>query len=150
MVKPIPEGFSAVTPYLVVADVRGQIDFLVKAFGAMVNVKMELPGGAIGHADVIVFGSHVMMGQAGPGHQAMPAMLYLYVEDADAVHAKALAAGGALDQPMKDQFYGDRSGSVKDLNGNLWWIATHKEDMSDEELRRRMTEAHAARKGEAK
>jgi PhnB protein len=141
MPKPIPDGFTSVTPYLVVPDVKGLMDFLTRAFGATVHFKMEMPGGVIGHADMLVFGSHVMMGQAGAHHPPVPAMLYLYVEDADAVHARALAAGGTLDQPVRDQFYGDRSGSVKDSNGNIWWIATHKEDLSPDEIGRRMATA---------
>jgi len=143
MAKPIPEGYSAVTPYLVVPDVKGLMDFLTRAFGATVHLKMEMPGGGIAHADMLVFGSHVMMGQAGPHHAAVPAMLHLYVDDADAVHARALAAGGVPDQPVKDQFYGDRSGSVKDANGNIWWIATHKEDLSEQQIAQRMAGARA-------
>jgi PhnB protein len=133
-----PDGFTAVTPYLVVPDVKGQMNFLARAFGASEAFKMQMPDGSISHADMVVFGAHVMMGQAGAHHPPVPAMLYLYVEDCDTVHAKALAAGGALDQPVRDQFYGDRSGSVKDANGNIWWIATHKEDLSPEEIGRRM------------
>ena len=140
-----PEGFTAVTPYLVVPDVKALMDFLTRAFGATVHFKMDTPGGGgIAHADMVVFGSHVMMGQSGPHHAPVPAMLHLYVEDADAVHARALAAGGTLDQPVKDQFYGDRSGSVKDSNGNIWWIATHKEDLSPDEIARRMAGARGA------
>ena len=143
MPKPIPDGFTSVTPYLVVPDVKTLIEFLTKAFDATVHTKMEMPAGGIAHADLVVFGSHVMMGQSGAHHPPVPAMLYLYVEDADAVHARALAAGGTVDQPVKDQFYGDRSGSVKDSNGNIWWIATHKEDLSPEEIGRRMAGARA-------
>jgi PhnB protein len=141
MVRPIPEGFAAVTPYLVVKDVDALTDFLTRAFGATVHFKMEMPGGGIAHADMVVFGSHLMMGQSGPHQAPMPAMLYVYVADADVVHANALAAGAALDSPVKDQFYGDRGGSVKDSNGNVWWIATHKEDLSPDEIGRRMAAA---------
>jgi PhnB protein len=133
-----PDGFTALTPYLVVQDVKGQMDFLTRAFGATEAFKMEMPDGSISHADMVVFGAHVMMGQAGAHHPPVPAMLYLYVEDCDAVHAKALAAGATLDQPVRDQFYGDRSGSVKDANGNLWWIATHKEDLTAELIGQRV------------
>jgi PhnB protein len=141
MAKPRPDGYTAITPYLVVPDVKGLMDFLTRAFGATVHFKLEMPGGAIGHADMVVFGSHVMMGQAGPHHPAVPGMLYLYVDDADAVHARALAAGGVLDQPVKDQFYGDRAGSVKDANGNIWWISTHKEDLTEAQIAERMAGA---------
>ena len=138
MAKPIPEGFTAVTPYLVVKDVKALMEFLTRAFGATVHCKLEMPGGNIGHADMVVYGSHIMMGQAGDHHPPVPAMLYLYVEDADAVHAQALAAGGTLDSPVKDQFYGDRGGSVKDSNGNIWWISTHKEDLTAEQIGERI------------
>jgi PhnB protein len=138
MAKFRPDGFTAVTPYLVVPDVKGQMDFLTRAFGATEAFKMEMPDGSISHADMVVFGAHVMIGQAGAHHPPVPAMLYLYVEDCDAVHAKALAAGATLDQPVGDQFYGDRSGSVKDANGNLWWIATHKDDLTAEQIGQRV------------
>lgn len=141
--KPVPDGYTAVTPYLVVRDARAQLEFVTKAFGATVVHKMEKPDGSIGHADVTVFGAHVMMGQAGGGHGEMPAMIHLYVADADAVHAKAVAAGGTVDMPVADQFYGDRGGSVRDVNGNVWWISTHREDLPPEELDRRMKAAHA-------
>jgi PhnB protein len=138
MPKPIPDGFTSVTPYLVVPDVKALMAFLTNAFGATEHFKLDMRDGSIGHADMSVFGAHIMMGQAGPHHPPVPAMLYLYVEDCDAIHAKALAAGATLDQPVKDQFYGDRSGSVKDYNGNIWWIATHKEDLTAEQLGQRV------------
>jgi PhnB protein len=142
MAKPIPDGYTAVTPYLVVNDAKAQIDFLTRAFGATVNLKMDVPDGTIGHADVSVFGAHVMIGQASDRHPAMPAMVHLYVADADRVHAQAAAAGGKVEMPVTDQFYGDRAGSVRDVNGNVWWISTHGEDLSPEELQRRMVTAH--------
>src|SRR5215211_6719657 len=138
MVKFRPEGFTAITPYLVVPDVHALMDFLARAFGATIHTKIELPGHGIAHADMVVFGAHVMMGQAGGHHKPIPAMLYLYVEDADAVHAQAIAAGGKAEMPVTDQFYGDRAGSVRDSNGNVWWIATHKRDLSPDELARAM------------
>ncbi len=146
MAKPIPGGYTAVTPYLIVKDVAAQLDFVTRAFGAVIHVKMKAPDGSIGHCDVSINGAHIMMGQACGDHKEIPAMLYLYVEDADAVHAKALAAGGILDMSVKDQFYGDRSGSVKDANGNTWWIATHKEDLSEAQIGERMA-AEAAKRG---
>ena len=141
MAKPIPDGYTAVTPYLVVKDVKGLMDFLTRAFGGTVHHKMEMPGGGVAHADMTIFGSHVMMGQSGPHHAPTPAMLYLYVTDADAVHAQAVAAGGTVEMPVTDQFYGDRAGSVKDANGNTWWIASHKEDLPADEIARRMAGA---------
>ena len=139
MAKPIPDGYTAVTPYLIVKDVKAQLDFCQRAFGATVHMKMQMPDGSIGHSDVSINGAHVMMGQARPPqHQAMPCMIHLYVDDADALHAKALAAGATPDMPVMDHFYGDRAGSVKDSNGNVWWISTHGEDVSQEEMSRRM------------
>lgn len=138
MAKAIPEGFTAITPYLIVKDVKAQIDFLTRAFDATVNAKFNMPDGGIGHAEMTVLGSRVMMGQAGEKHPEMPAMLYLYVADADAVHARAVAAGGILDTPVKDHFHGDRAGSVKDMNGNAWWIGTRKEDLTPDEIMARM------------
>ncbi|HEX8913153.1 MAG TPA: VOC family protein [Humisphaera sp.] len=138
MAKPIPDGYTAVTPYLILKDVAAELDFVVRAFGATVHTKMTGPDGSIGHCDVSLHGAHVMMGQAHGPHDPTPTMLYLYVADADAVHAAALAAGAALDMPVTDQFYGDRAGSVKDANGVTWWIATHKEDLSEAQLAERM------------
>jgi PhnB protein len=140
MATEIPEGYTTVTPYLIVKDVKAQLDFVTKAFGAVVHMKLQMPGGAIGHCDASINGAHVMMGQAGPGHAEMPCMIHLYVEDCDAVYAQALAAGGVADMPVKDQFYGDRGGSVKDVNGNTWWISTHKEDLSEAQIGQRAAE----------
>jgi PhnB protein len=144
MAKFRPDGFTAITPYLVVPDVKALMEFLTKAFDATVHVKMEVPGHGIAHADMIVFGSHVMMGQSGGHHAPIPAMLYVYVEDADAVHAKAVAAGASVQSPVADQFYGDRAGSVNDGKGNVWWIATHKQDLTPDEITRGMAAARGA------
>jgi PhnB protein len=140
-VKPVPEGFRTVTPYLIVDDAAKLIDFLQRAFAAEVKFQMTGPDGKIGHSEVRIGDSMVMLGGARPEWKAMPAMIHLYVEDCDAVYAKALAAGAEQVMPLSDQFYGDRSGGVKDSNGNMWWIATHKEDVSEEEMRRRMASA---------
>src|SRR4051812_41713071 len=148
MAKAIPDGYTAVTPYLIVKDVNAQLDFCTRAFGATVHMKMQMPDGSVGHCDVVINGAHVMMGQARPPqHQAMPAMIHLYVQDADAVHAKALAAGGTPDMPLTDHFYGDRAGSVKDVNGNTWYISTHKEDLSEAQIQQRMA-GHVAKQGQ--
>jgi len=140
-VKPIPDGFHAVTPYLVVSNVSDEIEFLKKAFDAKVIYRMDTPGGTM-HAEVKIRDSIVMMGQAQGEKKAMPTMLYMYVDDADKAYEKAVRAGGSVVQEPKDQFYGDRSGAVKDANGNEWWIATRKEEVSSEELARRAKEAH--------
>ena len=144
-VKAIPEGYRTVTPYLVVPDAAGQIEFLEKAFAARATLKMMNPDGSVGHAEIRVGDSILMIGQARERVKAMPACLYLYVEDADAAFQKAVAAGATVLSPVKDQFYGDRSGGVTDAYGNQWWIATHIEDMPEEELTRR---AAAARGGQ--
>lgn len=137
-VKPIPDGFHTVTPYLMVADAAKLIDFLTAAFGAQELVRHALPDGRVMHALVKVGDSMIMMGEATPEQGGpMPASTYLYVPDVDAVHASAVAAGGTSLMAPADQFYGDRSGGVRDAWGNMWWIGTHIEDVSSEELQRR-------------
>lgn len=143
-VKPIPEGYHSVTPYLIVEKAAELIDFVQKAFGAQVLMKMMQPDGSVGHTEVRIGDSVVMIAGARDQWKAMPTMIYLYVPDSDAVYAKALEAGATSVQPMQDQFYGDRSGGVKDMSGNFWYIATHKEDMSDAELQRRHEAARSA------
>jgi PhnB protein len=137
-VKPIPDGYHTVTPYLVVADVRGLLEFVTKAFDAHVAFQMPRPDGGIAHAEFRIGDSMVMCGQAGGEHPPFPAMLHLYVQDADAMFNQAVAAGAEVVRPMADQFYGDRSGGVKDAFGNTWWVSTHVEDVSPEEMKRRM------------
>jgi uncharacterized glyoxalase superfamily protein PhnB len=140
--KPVPEGYHTVTPYLVVQGAAKIIDFAKKAFGAEMPIEpMKRPDGKIMHAELKIGDSHVMLSDADERHPAMPSMLYLYVPDVDSVYRRAVSAGGAsLMEPM-DQFYGDRSGGVKDPAGNQWFIGTHKEDLSPAELRKR-AEAH--------
>jgi PhnB protein len=136
-VKPIPEGYHTVTPYLLVKGVAELLPFLESALGAKVNHQMTRPDGTVGHADITIGNSHVMLGETADRWPAMPAMLYLYVEDADAMYQRALDAGGTSIMPMADQFYGDRHGAVADPSGNQWWIATHVEDVPPDELARR-------------
>jgi len=140
-VKAIPEGFHTITPYLTVKDAAALLDFVTHAFDARPAHVMRGPDGTIGHADVIIGDSHLMMGTARPGTPAMPAMLYLYVTDCDAAYAKALAAGATSVSEPQTQFYGDRHGAVADSNGNQWWLATHVEDVSAEELEKRAKQA---------
>lgn len=140
-VKPIPDGYHAVTPYLFVADVAKQIEFLEKAFDAKVVHRLDTPQLTM-HAELKIRDSIIMMGQAMGEHKAMPVMLYLYVEDADKAYQQALKAGGTMVQEPKDQFYGDRSGAVKDSNDNQWWVASRKEDLTSEEIVKRAMEAH--------
>lgn len=136
-VKPIPDGYHTVTPYLVVAEVAQLIDFLKQAFGAAEIQRTTRPDGSIGHAEVRMGDSRVMMGEAGGEFPPMPGMLHLYVEDADALYQRALQAGATSLREPEDQFYGDRMAGVKDKFGNQWWIATHIEDVSPEEMARR-------------
>ncbi|HSM57468.1 MAG TPA: VOC family protein [Candidatus Sulfomarinibacteraceae bacterium] len=139
-VQPIPEGYHTVTPYLIVPDVDGQISFLQEAFDAEVRARMEGPDGRVMHAEVRIGDSPVMMGESSDEIPPMPAMLHLYVPDVDAVYEQALAAGATSVREPIDEFYGDRSGGVQDAFGNQWWLATHVEDVSEEEMMRRMEE----------
>jgi PhnB protein len=136
-VKPIPEGYHSVTPYLVVENAERLMDFLKKAFGAVEVHRTAGPDGSIRHAEARIGDSMIMMGQARAPWTPRPAMLYLYVPDVDATYAKALAAGGKAAQEPTTHFYGDRSGAVDDSQGNQWWMATHVEDVPPEELQRR-------------
>lgn len=140
-VKPIPEGYTAVTPYLIVRDVDALLRFMKAAFNARVKEEHRLPNGAVMHADVIVGDAHVMMGQANDKWQEKTGSILLYVPDADATYAAALAAGGKSIQAMATQFYGDRSGGVEDPAGVTWWISSHVEDVAPEEMERRMKAA---------
>ncbi len=142
-VKPIPDGYRTVTPYLVVEGATAVLDFVRQAFGATEKFRMETPDGSIGHAEVQIGDSMVMVGSAGPETPAMPAMIHLYVDDCDATYEQALAAGATSEREPTDQFYGDRSAGVRDPAGNLWWIATHVEDVSEDEMARRMEKAAA-------
>ena len=136
-VKPIPEGYHTVTPYLTVQGVPKLIDFLKQAFAAQEIERLARPDGTIGHAEVRIGDSIVMMGDATPEFAPMPAMIHLYVNAGDAVYQRALQAGATSLREPADQFYGDRSAGVKDSCGNQWWIATHIEDVPPEELAKR-------------
>jgi PhnB protein len=137
-VKPIPEDYHTVTPYLVVEGADKLIDFMKQAFGAKETERMSMPDGSIGHAEVRIGDSVIMMGDARENMwKAMPTSIYLYVEDCDAVYKRALEAGATTLMEPKDQFYGDRSGGVRDPVGNYWFIATHKEDLTKQELDKR-------------
>jgi PhnB protein len=142
-VKAVPEGYHSVTPYLVVQGVGKLIDFMKAAFDAQEIFRMPMPDGSIGHAEVRIGNSMIMLGEARDQWKAMPTSLYLYLEDVDAVYARAVAAGGTPFSEPKNQFYGDRSGSIQDMCGNYWWMATHVEDVSEEEMKRRMEAAAA-------
>jgi len=137
-VQPIPEGYSTVTPYLMPEDADRLIRFLQEAFDAELLGRHDSPDGRMMHASLQIGDSKVMMGEATDQWPAMPAMLHLYVEDVDAVFRQAIAAGGRAIREPEDQFYGDRSGGLVDPAGNQWWVTTHIEDVSPEEMERRM------------
>ena len=118
------------------------MDFLKQAFGAKEIERMQDPGGRVGHAQMKIGDTFVMMGEPQAPQQPKPCNLYLYVENVDAVYQQAIQAGGKSISEPKDQFYGDRSGAVEDPSGNGWWIATHIEDVSSEEIARRAQALH--------
>ena len=136
----IPEGSPTVTPYLAVKGVAALIDFLTTVFGATEIDRLALPDGRIMNAAVRIGDSMVMMGEPGD-RPPETAMLYVYVPDCDAVYAKALDAGATSLQAPADMFYGDRTAAFQDASGNKWYAATHKEDVSGDELARRAAAA---------
>jgi len=136
-VKYIPDGYHTVTPYLTVDDAAIQINFLKAAFNAQITFEMKDPQGNVRHAELRVGDSMLMLGQARDDWKSRPMSFYLYVSDVDAAYKSALAAGGKSLQEPANQFYGDRSGGVEDPQGNYWWVATHVEDVSSEEMEKR-------------
>jgi PhnB protein len=148
-VRPVPEGYHSVTPYLAIDGAAGAIEFYKKAFGADEVMRMPAPGGKVGHAEIEIGGSRIMLADEFPdmGFRSpkaiggSPVSLHLYVEDVDVVAKRAVAAGAKELRPVKDQFYGDRTGTFEDPYGHVWHIATHKEDLSSDELKRRADEA---------
>ena len=136
-VKSIPDGYHAVTPYLIVEGAAALLEFVRDVFAAEEQLRMAQPDGSIGHAEVRIGDSAVMLADSGPEWAPMPAFIHLYVDDCDAVYAKALAAGGTSVREPADQFYGDRMATVRDPLGNMWGIATHVEDVPEEELAKR-------------
>jgi PhnB protein len=139
-VKPIPDGVSKVSPYLIVKDVVKTIDFLKKVFDAEEIERMTLPDETVNHGSVRIGDSVIMMG-ANPQSPPMPTMLYVYVEDTDASYKRAIKTGAESIMEPLNQFYGDRNAAVKDSDGIQWWIATHVEDVSAEEMQKRNEEA---------
>ncbi len=148
-VKPIPEGYHSVTPYLIVRGGANALEFYKKAFNATEVVRMPGPDGKLGHAEIRIGDSMVMLadehteaGAKSPeSFGGSPVGICLYVEDVDALWQQAIAAGGKEERPVKDQFYGDRSGTLRDPFGHQWTIATHTEDVSPEEMELRMAAA---------
>jgi PhnB protein len=147
-VKPIPDGYHSVTPYLIMRDAARAIDFYKRALGATELFRFDAPGNKIGHAEIKIGNSVIMladeypdMGYRGPQSIGGSAVsLMVYVDDADAQFKRAVDAGAKVKQELKDQFYGDRSGTIEDPFGHVWTIATHKEDLSTEEVMRRAEE----------
>ena len=138
MPNPIPEGYHTVTPFLRVTDATGMIEFMTKAFGAEVKFRMDEPSGRVAHAELKIGDSIIMLGQAPTPDQAMRAMIHLYLTDTDAMYKSAMAAGATSIREPANQFYGDRSAGIKDPAGNEWWMATHIEDVTQQEMERRM------------
>jgi PhnB protein len=143
-VRPIPEGYHSLTPYLIVKGGAKALDFYAKAFGARELFRMPQPDGRIGHAEMQIGNSRFMLADEFPerGIRAPsgtpPLHLLLYCEDVDSMWKRAIAAGGKQDRPLTNQFYGDRSGTLIDPFGHQWTIATHVEDGAPEEMERRM------------
>lgn len=150
-VKPVPDGYHTVTPYLIVDGAAQAIEYYRKAFGASELLRMPDPQGRIGHAEIRIGDSVIMladehheMGYRGPralGGSSVSILLYL--PDVDTVFQRAISAGGKSLRPVADQFYGDRMGTLEDPFGHVWTIGTHIEDVTPEEMKRRMAAAHA-------
>ncbi len=144
--KPIPEGYHNVTPYLVIKGAAAAIDFYKQVFGAIEVVRMPQPDGRVGHAELMFGDSYVMLSDefpemdvVGPNTLGNSSVgLLLYVEDVDKTVERALALGAKLKKPVQDQFYGDRNGTIEDPFGHKWTVAVHTEDVSPEEMKRRM------------
>ncbi len=138
-VKPIPDGYTAITPYLIVENAAGFLDFLANAFGAVERMRIPMPQGGIGHAEVEIGGAVVMLSDAAPPDvPANNTQIHLYVEDVDATYAQAVKAGATSLAEPADQFYGDRIARVADPSGNQWSIASHVEDVDMDKLMKRM------------
>lgn len=134
-----PEGYHSLTPQIIAADARETIDFVQKVFDAATDELYE-ENGRVAHAEVVIGDSKLMIASASDEFPVFPLMTNVYVEDVDATYARAISQGATSLRPPEDQFYGDRTGGVLDSQGNQWWISTHIEDVSDDELRRRMAE----------
>ena len=143
--KPIPDGYHTATPYLIVKGAAKAIDFYQRAFGASELFRMPIPDGKIMHAEIRIGNSPIMLADEFPERNIVspqslggtPVGLLLYVEDVDARFRQAIDAGGTVERPVENQFYGDRSGTLVDPFGHRWTIATHVEDVSSEEMEKR-------------
>ncbi|MCY7410402.1 MAG: VOC family protein [Chitinophagales bacterium] len=146
-VKPIPEGYHTLTPFVMVKDADKLIEFIKNAFGGKEISVHKTPDGTIMHAELQVGDSRMMLGEATEKYPAMSGMLYLYAEDCDALYKKALECGATSLREPTNEFYGDRSCGVMDAAGNQWWIATHIEDVSPEEMSQREEELRKQQPG---
>jgi len=143
--RKIPEGHNTVSPYLIVNGAAKALDFYKRAFGAVEMFRLEAPGGTIGHAEIRIGDTIVMLADEHPDHDAYapthykgsPVSLHVYTEDVDTVAARATAAGATVKRPVEDMFYGDRSGTFLDPFGHTWHVSTHVEDLTPEEIGRR-------------
>lgn len=149
-VKSIPDGYHAVTPYLIVDGAAEALEFYKRTFGAAEELRLDSPdGGKVAHAEIRIGDSYVMLADEHPEFDALspttrggtPVTLCIYCDNADETFARAIEEGATEVRPLQDQFYGDRSGTVKDPYGHIWTISTHIEDLSPEEVKKRMAEA---------
>ena len=151
-VKPIPDGYPRVIPYLSVDGATAAIEFYTSVLGATERMRMPAPGGKIGHAELELGDSVIMLadvfpemgGQSPQSIGGTPVTVMTYVEDVDAVFAKAIAAGATVERPVEDQFYGDRAGQFVDPFGHKWFVATHVEDVPPDEMEKRAAAAMGA------
>lgn len=158
MTKPIPQGYHTATPYLIIGGAAAAIEFYKKAFGATELFRFPAPDGKIGHAEIKIGDSPIMLADEYPemgykGPQSLggsPVSLMIYVEDVDTIFNQAVAAGASVKEAVSDKFYGDRIGTLTDPFGHVWHVSTHKEDVSVEEMERRAKVASAAASGGAK
>lgn len=147
-VKPIPDGYHSLTPYLVIDGASAAMEYYKKAFGAVELFRMEHEG-KIGHAEMKIGDSPLMLADEMPQYKGpkslggTPVSLMIYVDDVDTIYPQAIAAGGTEVKPLQDQFYGDRSGTLTDPFGHIWTVATHKEDVSPEEIEKRIAAMHS-------
>lgn len=149
--NPIPEGYHSVTPYLSIKGAAKAIDYYKQAFGATELFRMAGPDGKIGHAEIKIGDSPIMLADEFPEMEFVspqtlggtPVGIMIYVDDVDKIYKQAISGGGKEVKPLQNQFYGDRSGTLKDPFGHVWTVATHVEDVAPEELERRAKAAHA-------
>jgi len=148
----IPKGYNSITPYLIIKGAAEAIEYYKNVFGATEVMRMAQPDGRIGHAELKVGNSHIMLADEFPEMEhrgplslgSSPVSMLIYVEDADSTVQRAVAAGAKILKPVQDQFYGDRSGFIRDPFGHLWGVATHKEDVSPQEMEERMKKVKEA------